>query len=89
LDAASSTSDRSRVSFIDRPGICSAIESVPREAMGAAVAGQPELFHHSKIPNPYDGGPNSLTLIPGTEGNVFGSFTPVKCESRKWDETWK
>jgi hypothetical protein len=57
--------------------------------MGAAVAGQPRLFHHSKSHNRCNCRANNLTLILGTEGNVFGSFTPVKCESRKWDEIWK
>jgi hypothetical protein len=28
---------------------------------------------------------NTLTLIADTEGNVFGCFTPVKWESRKWN----
>jgi hypothetical protein len=32
-----------------------------------------------------DGRGRTLTLIEDTEGNVFGGFTPVEWESRKWD----
>jgi hypothetical protein len=32
-----------------------------------------------------DGKPNTLTIILDTEGNVFGGFTPLQWESRKWN----
>jgi hypothetical protein len=32
-----------------------------------------------------DGQANTLTLISDTDGNVFGGFTPVKWELRKWN----
>jgi hypothetical protein len=37
-------------------------------------------FHHR-----CDGHANILILILDTNGNVFGGFTPVKWESRKWN----
>jgi hypothetical protein len=33
-----------------------------------------------------DGHANTLTLIEDTEGNIFGGFTPVKWESRQYDD---
>jgi hypothetical protein len=32
-----------------------------------------------------DGHPNTLTVIFDTDGNIFGGFTPVEWESRKWN----
>jgi hypothetical protein len=32
-----------------------------------------------------DGHPNTLTVISDTKGNIFGGFTPVEWESRKWN----
>jgi hypothetical protein len=32
-----------------------------------------------------DGHPNTLTVILDTDGNIFGGFTPVEWESRKWN----
>jgi hypothetical protein len=32
-----------------------------------------------------DGHPNTLTVILDTNGNIFGGFTPVECESREWE----
>jgi hypothetical protein len=43
-----------------------------------------------------DGHANTLTMILDTKGNIFGGFTPVEWESRRWNErngdeanTWK
>jgi hypothetical protein len=33
-----------------------------------------------------DGHVNTLTLILNTKGNIFGGFTPVEWESRKWNK---
>jgi hypothetical protein len=43
----------------------------------------PRHFHSRR-----DRQANTLTVILDTNGNVFGGFTPVKWESRKWNENF-
>jgi hypothetical protein len=46
--------------------------------------GSRDGFGASQFHGRCDGHANTLTVILDTEGNIFGGFTPVEWESRKW-----
>jgi hypothetical protein len=47
--------------------------------------GSRDGFRARDFHNRCDGHPNTLTVILDTNGNIFGGFTPVEWESRKWN----
>jgi hypothetical protein len=51
--------------------------------------GSRDGFKAQEVHRRCDGHANTLTVFLDTEGNIFGAFTPLEWESRKWKGKWK
>jgi hypothetical protein len=66
-------------------GLPPLFEEFVRKRFNLLWRGSRDGFTAKQFHRRCDGRANTLTLIADTDGNVFGGFTPVEWESRKWN----
>jgi hypothetical protein len=67
------------------PDFPTLFEDFKRKRFALLWRGSRDGFGARDFHNRCDWHPNTLTVVLDTEGNIFGGFTPVEWESRKWN----